>query len=219
MKKKAIIFDMDGVIIDTEAYYMQLLRKNFEELNIAYTEELLYSFVGSNDNVVAKKLDQLLQPQMSGKAFLERVNNSLQPTKEIYMNLKKDGLYETLTHFKSKGYKLGLASSSPRKLILKTLELLEVASFFEEVSSGEEYEESKPNPEIYMHTMEKLGVSTEECVVVEDSTFGIEAGKAAGIYVIAIKDVEFGMNQEAADIIVDGLEDIIKVVEDLERNE
>lgn len=217
MKKKAIIFDMDGVIIDTETYYMQLMRKNFEELNIAYTEELIHSFVGSNDNVITQKLDELVQPQMSGTAFLERVNDSLELTKEVYMALKKAGLYETLTHFKSRGYKLGLASSSPKDLILKTLELLEVDMFFDEISSGEEYDESKPHPEIYIHTMEKLGVSKDECVVVEDSKFGIEAGKAAGIYVVAIRDVEFGINQEEADIIVDGLEDVIKVVDDLER--
>ena len=216
--KKAIIFDMDGVIVDTEIYYMQLMRKNLEELNVSYDEALIHSFVGSNDAMITKSLDELLKPQMSGEAFLTRVNNSLELTKEVYMSLKKEGLNETLTHFKKKGYKIALASSSPRELILKTLELLEVKYYFDEISSGEEYEVSKPHPEIYLHTMEKLNLTKDECVVIEDSKFGIEAAKAAGIYVIAIRDVEFGINQEEADVIVDTLKDIIKVVDDLERN-
>ncbi|MDF9825447.1 beta-phosphoglucomutase [Breznakia sp. PF5-3] len=215
---KAVIFDMDGVIVDTEHYYMDVMRKYLDEVEADYTEELLISFVGSSDPIITRQLDEILQPKLSGKEFVKRVVEDSKKNPVPYKELKMPGLYETLTHFKSRGYKIGLASSSPRKNIETVLHDLEITTFFDTTSSGHEYQESKPNPEIYLDTLKKLDVQPEECLVIEDSELGIAAAKAAGIYVAAIRDQHYGMQQDHADIIIEGLPDSIDVISNLERS-
>lgn len=213
---RAVIFDMDGVIVNTETHFIALLKKHLDALAVSYEDELLYSFVGSSDPMVVKKLHPIVSPHMSGSAFLDNVNRDIAEHPLPYKELKATGLYEVLTHFKSRGYKMALASSSPRWAIEEALKALQIFDFFDVVSSGHEYVESKPNPEIYRDTMDKLGVDKTECIVIEDSTYGIEAASAAGIYVIAIRDQHFGMRQDHANMIVDTLEDVIEVVKTLE---
>ena len=87
------------------------------------------------------------------------------------------------------------------------------ASAPDAVVSGEQFKESKPNPEIYLYTIKELNVNKDEAIIIEDSSKGILAANRAGIKVLALKDDKFGLDQSQADIIIDELNDIIKLIE------
>ena len=94
------------------------------------------------------------------------------------------------------------------------LEVCGLAEFFEVVESGDELKQSKPHPEIYLLTLEKLGLPASSCCAVEDSDYGIEAARGAGIYTIAKREERFNFTQAEANAIVDGIPDVIGAVED-----
>ena len=95
--------------------------------------------------------------------------------------------------------------------ITHVLDVCGLTGAFEYVTSGEQFHESKPNPEIYLHTLDLLGLPASVCCCVEDSVPGITAGKAAGLTVIAKREDRFGFSQDAADFIVDSIPDVLKV--------
>ena len=114
---------------------------------------------------------------------------------------------------KSRGLKIGLASSSVKADILRALKENHLDGFFDVVLSGEEFKESKPNPEIYLTALNQLGVKPNQALIIEDSEKGIAAGVAAGVGVWAIKDNRFGMNQGAAKGLLDNLIDVLDLLE------
>lgn len=211
---KAVIFDMDGVLINTEMYFMDMIRRHLDAIGAVYDDTFLYSLVGGSDPIIMKQLDPIVNFTMSGEAFLNQINQEIIDNSLPYDELKMDGVYEVLNYLQDKGYLIGLASSSPRRDIDSMTTALGITSFFHALSSGHEYEESKPNPEIYVDTLRKLGVSKEECIVIEDSNHGIKAAKGAGMYVIGMKDYHFGMDQSEADILVDNLLEVISIIEE-----
>lgn len=85
--------------------------------------------------------------------------------------------------------------------------------YFSLIVSGEQFKESKPNPEIYLYTIKELNVNKDEAIIIEDSSKGILAANRAGIKVLALKDDKFGLDQSQADIIINELNDIIKLIE------
>lgn len=105
--------------------------------------------------------------------------------------------------------RLALASSSSHRNIARVLADCGLGGFFEVVTSGEQFHESKPNPEIYLHTLESLGLSAIDCCCVEDSLPGIAAGRVAGLTVIAKREERFGFTQDAADAIIDSIPDVL----------
>ena len=126
-----------------------------------------------------------------------------------YAALLNPGVRETVAELKGLGVRVALASSSPMDNIMHVLEVCGLSDAFEHVTSGEQFLESKPNPEIYLHTLDLLGLPATSCCCVEDSVPGIAAGKAAGLTVIAKREDRFGFSQELADAVVDSIADIL----------
>lgn len=122
------------------------------------------------------------------------------------------GVPQMLRTLKQKNYLLALASSSKKKDIRRMLKENELGSYFTVVVSGEEYKESKPDPEIYNDVKRQLGLNSEECLVVEDSTYGIRAAKAAGLEVIAVDDPRFSFDQSEADGWIKKVTDLLSLV-------
>ena len=89
----------------------------------------------------------------------------------------------------------------------------DLRKYFTLIVSGEQFKESKPNPEIYLHAIKELNVNKDEAIIIEDSPKGILAANRAGIKVLALKDDKFGLDQSQADIIINELNDIIKLIE------
>ena len=129
-----------------------------------------------------------------------------------YKAVVRPQIYSVLEHL-SKHYKIALASSSRLYTINNALDQAGLRKYFSLVVSGEQFKESKPNPEIYLHTIKELNVNKDEAIIIEDSSKGILAANRAGIKVLALKDDKFGLDQSQADIIIDELNDIIKLIE------
>lgn len=181
-----IIFDMDGVLIDSEPEYKARTRRFLEAKgfkNIQFAD-------GKREFYREQPID------------IRKLVN-----REIYMLLE---------YLKERNFHIGLASSSFKDTIIRNLTTLEIQDYFEVVVSGMDFKHSKPDPEIYHHTIRQMNVAPNKCLVVEDSTYGIIAAKAAGAIVICKKDERFGYDQSQADYQVESLAEIRQICESFE---
>ena len=129
-----------------------------------------------------------------------------------YAELLFPDVQEILTFLRQKEVKIALASSSSMLDINQMLDTHQLRSYFDVILSGNDFKETKPNPEIYLTAMSELGVEATESLIIEDSEKGVQAGKSADATVWAIEDKRFGMNQDKADMKVESLTAIQKLL-------
>lgn len=211
MKKKAIIFDMDGVLVDTENAYLNMFRDFLRAHGKPVREDILLKIVGADSKKTWKYMGKLWGEEDTEK--IRQLFHSEYPDGTLdYREYLFPGVPQMLRTLKQKNYLLALASSSKKKDIRRMLKENELGSYFTVVVSGEEYKESKPDPEIYNDVKRQLGLNSEECLVVEDSTYGIRAAKAAGLEVIAVDDPRFSFAQSEADGWIKKVTDLLSLV-------
>lgn len=211
MKKKAIIFDMDGVLVDTENAYLNMFRDFLRAHGKPVREDILLKIVGADSKKTWKYMGKLWGEEDTEK--IRQLFHSEYPDGTLdYREYLFPGVPQMLRTLKQKNYLLALASSSKKKDIRRMLKENELGSYFTVVVSGEEYKESKPDPEIYNDVKRQLGLNSEECLVVEDSTYGIRAAKAAGLEVIAVGDPRFSFDQSEADGWIKKVTDLLSLV-------
>lgn len=209
---QAVIFDMDGVLIDSEPVYQDYI---YEGLRFRYPwvkREDLYPMAGMNSTEDKIFLAKLTRRDASDPAFLEEVREIYDTCKVYYPDVMRPETPGVLSALKEMGLKLALASSNSTETITKVLRECGIGKYFDVVVSGDEFHESKPNPEIYIHTMQRLGYKAGECLIVEDSTYGIIAGADAGVKVAAVRDARFPFDQSRARFHVDSLGEILGLV-------
>lgn len=214
----AVIFDMDGVIVDTEKFYLDTLAKLFEAEGIEVPFDDLCVTVGASYKDFKRNLVRWFElggEHLTEEEALARYNVWEERNQPDFAALLNPGVVETIAELKRRGVRVALASSSPMSNILLVLEACGLSDAFELVTSGEQFHESKPNPEIYLHTLENLGLPAGDCCCVEDSVPGITAGKAAGLTVFAKREDRFGFTQEAADRIIDVMPDLLEAASEL----
>lgn len=214
----AVIFDMDGVIVDTEKLYLDTLARLFEAEGIEVPFEDLCVTVGASYKDFKRNLVRWFElggEHLAEEEALARYNVWEERNQPDFAALLNHGVVETIAELKRRGVRVALASSSPMSNILLVLEACGLSDAFELVTSGEQFHESKPNPEIYLHTLENLGLPAGDCCCVEDSVPGITAGKAAGLTVFAKREDRFGFTQEAADRIIDAIPDLLEAASEL----
>lgn len=214
----AVIFDMDGVIVDTEKFYLGTLAKLFEAEGIEVPFEDLCVTVGASYKDFKRNLVRWFElggEHLAEEEALARYNVWEERNQPDFAALLNHGVVETIAELKRRSVRVALASSSPMSNILLVLEACGLSDAFELVTSGEQFHESKPNPEIYLHTLENLGLPAGDCCCVEDSVPGITAGKAAGLTVFAKREDRFGFTQEAADRIIDAIPDLLEAASEL----
>lgn len=211
---KAVIFDMDGVIVDTEAFYQREERAFADEMGMDVSDQEILDLVGQSHQTFQRvladwwsRLGRDLTPEAAEKTF--RTWSALRPCD--YRAILNPGVGETIDELRSRGVRVALASSSPMESILAVLEACDLSEKFELIVSGKDFHESKPNPAIYLYTIEKLGLDAGDCCCVEDSVPGIAAGKAAGLTVFAKREERFGFSQDKADAIIDQIPDLLAV--------
>lgn len=209
---EAIIFDMDGVLFDTEKYYYDRRASFLSQKGISIDHLAPSFFIGGNtkrvwENILRDDYDKWDVATLQEEYNSYKKNHPLPYKKLIFPDVLK-----VLNEVKSRGLKIGLASSSVKADILRALEENHLQGFFDVVLSGEEFKESKPNPEIYLTALKQLGVEANKALIIEDSEKGIAAGVAAGVEVWAIKDNRFGMNQEDANGLLDSLKDVLALL-------
>lgn len=218
---KAIVFDMDGVIVDTEfqdfRIQQEFIKKENPAINTHETDfseligqsyEMLYrtlrKFIGSNDTLTVIK--------ERFEAYNETAYKSIN-----YQQLFRKDILLILNWAKVNNILLAVASSSTHEHILEVLKSCEIKDYFDVIYSGEFVEESKPNPTIYLNTLKKLAVKPNEAIAIEDSFYGISAAKAAGIPTIAYEETRAVIDQSAADYLAVDMVEIYHLIQTLNR--
>ena len=206
----AVIFDMDGVLVDSEMLYLNLRYQFAKGKNPEVTLEELYPNVGRSSEgswgSVAKAVDNGLTWQELLAEYKEKVVVTY-PSMDFTEVFRKEAP-DVLRKLQEKGLRLALASSNGLAIVEKILRDNGIRDFFEVVVSGESFRKSKPDPEIYIHTAAVLGIDTKDCLVAEDSTAGITAAHLAGMQVAAVIDDRFGFDRSLADFEVEKITDI-----------
>lgn len=197
--KKAIIFDMDGVLVDSEVAYLNFFREFLERHGKEIKEDVLLKIAGADSRMTWRYMTILWGDTDTPDQIRQLFHQEYPENMIDYQKYLFPGIGELLENLKMQGYILALASSSKKRDIYRMLKENGLQQYFSVIVSGEDFKESKPNPEIYYDTCARLKLSPEECLIIEDSTYGIQAGKAAGVKVIAIKDTRFGYDQSMAD--------------------
>lgn len=187
---KAVIFDMDGVIIDSEPLWRRVMIRSFTEIGIPFTENdcrittglrfkevAAYWFGRHNithipidefDALVIQRLSDLIRSE--GKAMR--------------------GVYKALEHLKENGYRIAVGTSSNTAFMNTVMDALRIRHYFDTLCSAEHMAYGKPHPEVFLTCAAQMGMQPKECLVIEDSINGIVAAKAAQMKVIAIPDEE-----------------------------
>ncbi len=207
--RRAVIFDMDGVIVDSEYVYMQYLLEFAHKKNPSVTMEEINPMVGLTREDSWRVMERAVKNGQSWDA-LQREFMALDIYARVdYKKIFRPEALTTAKELKCRGYRLALASSTGPKLIARIVEETGMRSMFDLIVSGKQFKRSKPDPEIYHHTAKTLGVPESECFVLEDSTVGIQAATAAGMTTAALKDDRFGFDQSAADLHVERISEIL----------
>ena len=191
MKKKAVIFDMDGLMIDSERVTFECYKKILAETNRTMSINFYRTFLGRRNDVCEKMLKEEYGEGNDVAEMIKQTNVMLDKTfRENGVPLKR-GLIEILTYLKENKFKTIVATSSERERVDTILELSRLTEFFDGSECGDEVTESKPNPEIFLKACQKAGCEPSEAYVLEDSEMGIEAAFAAGIDCIVVPDMKY----------------------------
>ncbi len=209
---QAVLFDMDGILCDSELFYMEGTLAQMRSFGYTGPEEKIWSVIGTTMDVTYQILYELLDGKIPVSQLKETNERYFEEHPCNYLEIRFAGVKEVLCDLKSKGFLLACCSSSPLKTVRQALKEMEIEEYFDYIQSGEEIENPKPAPDIYRMAAEELHVSAEECVVYEDSELGIRSGKSAGMYVIAREDARFKQDQSDADVLVHDIREMEKIL-------
>lgn len=210
MSLKAVLFDMDGVIVDTEPLHRKAYFKTFNELGIDVSEELYASFTGASTKRVC---DTLIEHFDLKQTFEEIAKIKRDYFKDYFYNDEEfdliSGVKGLIEHYYENGITLVLASSATMTTIDMVFEKFELEKYFSGKISGADLKESKPHPEVFLLAAEMAGQPVENCMVIEDSTNGILAAHRAKIFCAAYRSPN-SKNQDytLADTVVSDYEDL-----------
>ncbi len=187
---KAVLFDMDGLMFDTERLWDTLWEPACEALGLRMPEDL-DAFYAGDRGLAGVKLNEHIRkffPQADPQVIVEKIWELAEErfTQGVPC---KPGLAELLETLEEKKLPRIVASSSPRALILKNLETTGMARYFDQVVCGADVRHSKPAPDIFLEAARRLGVDIRDCLVLEDSFNGVRAGHAAGAVTVMVPDI------------------------------
>jgi HAD superfamily hydrolase (TIGR01509 family) len=185
---QAVIYDMDGVIIDSEPLWREALIHCFNKVGFDFSQDKCRVTQGMR---LIEVVEYWYAQQPWKDVSIQEVEQDILQTVTALISAKgeaMEGVYESLELFKSKGYEIALASSSASSLIDVVLDKLKIKDEFEVVNSAEFLKLGKPHPEVFIKTAKELNVPAINCLVIEDSFHGVLAGKAALMKVIAVPE-------------------------------
>lgn len=211
---KAVIFDMDGVLVDTEPLQIERQKEFLTYLGTPLPEKELMKMVGTNKKMAFQLISKYNHDFKNYLAYYDAYNFYYMKQPIDYTKLINDGVLDLLKWLKVNDLKIALASSGSKEKITSVLQQNQLNKYFDAVVSGDSFKESKPNPEIYFKVSEKVDVLPGNCLVIEDSNYGIEAAKRAGMYTIAKKEKRFPFSQEKADIIIESFDEVKKLIKE-----
>lgn len=188
---KGALFDMDGLLIDSERVWLELGKQISDDLALNIPYSFFYESVGRREDKTLEALAKLLGSQNLVDEFIKEYHNRNEAFIDNYKGFRKKGAIELLTYLKSNNYIIALCSSSYKNQLNKRLEQANISKdFFDYIISGDMVANPKPNPEIYLKACEILNLSPQQTIVLEDSNYGVEAGYSANCNVIFIQDIK-----------------------------
>ncbi len=204
MKDYMVIFDMDGVLVDSEPLYYQANQNFLRSRGIELSREEYNEFVGISAPLMWESIKTRFGLKDSVEELVEAENKRLYRVLEDEKLSSIEGIPELLEQIRKKGIYLSLASSSPIKVIKYITKQIGVAEYFDFVISGEEVVNGKPHPEIFLACTNRFKISPSQALVIEDSKNGIIAAKKAGMKAIGFRNLNSGkIDLSEADLVVD----------------
>ena len=207
---KAVLFDMDGVIVDTEPLHHNAYHQMFNDVNIEVSDDLYESFTGQSTFAICKQLVSHFNLPLSPYTLVDIKRDHF---KYLFENDKSlaliDGVLDLIKDYHSNGMTLVLASSASMDNINRIFERFDLDQYFKAKISGADLKASKPHPEIFIKAAELSEHKPEDCFVIEDSTNGISAAKSASLFCVAFKSPHSeGQDYSKADIIINDFNEI-----------
>lgn len=216
MEIKAVLFDMDGLMVDTESLSTEAFINSAKAQGYNMTKEETLKVLGfTKANIYQFWIDYFQGTNVDGKKlvddhyeYIENVLYTVGPEKMPYVE-------ELLKYLRENNYKIAVASSSDTADIKNNLEKTKLEKYIDEIASGAEVENGKPAPDVFLLAAKRLGVDPKDCLILEDSKAGIKAGKASGAMVFMVPDM-FTVDKECedtADRILTNLGEVIGMLE------
>jgi len=201
---KAVIFDMDGVIIDSEPMHNKAYHDMFNDVGIEVSKEFYESFTGQSTINICKRLCDHFNLKESPETLVAIKRKHYKHF--FYTNSDLgliDGVMKLIKDYHNNGLTLVLASSAAMTSIDQIFDRFDLNRYFKDKLSGGDLKQSKPHPEIFINAAKATGFTKEECIVIEDSTNGVKAAKAAGIFCVGF-DSFHSKNQDysKADMVI-----------------
>ena len=209
---QALIFDFDGLILDTETPEFRVWQDIYREHGYEFPAEkwaLIVGGAGHSDFDAAEHLSLLTQGQLDSNSLRDR--NRLESGELIHSQGPLPGVMDYLRDAKRLGLKLAIASSSDLAWVRRHASRLGVLDYFDQVITREDVEpgRTKPNPDLFLTALDRLQVPKEAAIVFEDSPNGVKAAKRAGIFVVAVpNELTSTLSLEEADLILSSLSDM-----------
>lgn len=204
---KAVIFDFDGVIVETERQRFDFLKKQLER----HGHELKAEHFSQLRGISTKSFLKKVFGNKLSENFIEQIKDERYKDYHSRPGLhitKVPGLESLLKSLQEKGIAMAIASASRSSEIKRVLEFLDLSRYFRQITGAEETEKHKPEPDLYLIALRKLKLKPEQCIVIEDSAVGVEAAKAAGMKVIAITTTHERQELKKADRIISAYQEL-----------
>lgn len=192
---KAIIFDMDGLMIDSERVTFECYQERLKDMNLTMDEEFYKTLLGKPIKGIYQRFYDVYGNDFPIQNVIQDVHQLMAERFETEGVPVKKGLVELLHYLKDNNYKTIVATSSNRDRVDKILAQAKITEFFDDSICGDEVTKGKPNPEVFLKSCQKLGVNVDEAIVLEDSEAGIQASYDANIKVICIPDMKYPEKQ------------------------
>ena len=190
MGKEAVIFDMDGVIFDTEKVYLDIWTEVFEKYGYKMTKELYVTVMGTGRKNVIKTFLENFGDDLPIEKMYEEKDNQLFYRIENQGIPLKEGVKELFSMLKEKDYKIALATSAKKERVEKQIKDKWLKESFDAIVCGDDVEKGKPSPDIFLKAAKEIDVEPENCFVVEDSPAGIKAAFSGGMKGIHVEDLK-----------------------------
>lgn len=216
---KGVLFDMDGVVLDTEKLYTRFWQEAAQSLGYPMTKEQALGMRSLNRGAGVAKM----QSYFGESVDYEAIRNKRMELMDAFVEREgveiKPGIQELLDFLDAKGIKRAIATSSPLERTRKYLDSVGLAGRFDELISGYMVEKGKPEPDIYLYAAAKLGLNPEECMVLEDSPTGILAAYRAGCIPVMVPDQD-RPDEETKQLlyaVADSLKEVVRLLDSKRR--
>lgn len=205
---KAILFDFDGVICDTEPIYFEFKLDKMQRMGLHVSREWLMKFVGENFKTMILREYESDNKEAIIQEYFEEFD-------KLYIDYQKalyPKVFEFVAYCQNKGIKCYICSNANRIKMESAISQLNLNARFDHIYTSYQLGVSKPNPEFYTKILNDLNLTNEEVIVIEDSTKGIKAAKEANIFTVAKKEYYFNIDQSHADYHIDDFDEIFRLL-------